>query len=56
MQELFDTNSEDIVADIAPSIGRCCYEAGEDVAKHFFDTPKSYTQKMSKYNNIWKGE
>ena len=49
MQELFDTNPENIVAGIAPSIGRCCYEVGEDVAKHFFDTPKSYTQRNHKY-------
>jgi len=49
MQELFDSRPEDIVAGIAPSIGRCCYEVREEVAKHFFDTSQSYTQKMSKY-------
>lgn len=49
MQELFDSNPEDIIAGIAPSIGRCCYEVGVDVAKHFFEIPQSYTQKKSKY-------
>ena len=37
MVESFGSEAEDIVAFIAPSIGRCCYEVGEDVAKHFID-------------------
>jgi len=49
MQELFDSNVEDIVAAVAPSIGRCCYEVGEDVAKHFFDTSEGFTQKGDKF-------
>jgi YfiH family protein len=49
MQNIFGTNPSDIVAGIAPSIGRCCYEVGEDVAKHFFDMPHSYTQINNKY-------
>ena len=49
MQELFDCNPQKIVAGVAPSIGRCCYEVGEDVAKHFFDLPEGYTKIGNKY-------
>ena len=49
MQEVFDSNPHDIIAGVAPSIGRCCYEVGEDVAKHFFDIPQSFTQIKNKY-------
>jgi len=49
MQALFDSKAEDIVAAVAPSIGRCCYEVGEDVAKYFFDTPEGFTQKGDKF-------
>ncbi len=48
MQEEFGSDPEDIVAGIAPSIGRCCYEVGEEVAKHFFDLPDGYTKKGEK--------
>ncbi|HEO98478.1 MAG: peptidoglycan editing factor PgeF [Campylobacterales bacterium] len=37
MVETFGSDSKEIVAFIAPSIGRCCYEVGEDVARHFLD-------------------
>ena len=49
MQERFDSKVEDISAAVAPSIGRCCYEVGEDVAKHFFDTQKGFTKKGEKF-------
>ena len=49
MQEMFGSESEEIVAGIAPAIGRCCYEVGEEVAKHFSDLPEGYTQKGEKY-------
>ncbi len=49
MQEVFGSKPEDIVAGIAPAIGRCCYEVGEEVAKHFFDLLEGYTQKEEKY-------
>jgi len=49
MQEEFGSDPEDIVAGIAPAIGRCCYEVGEEVAKHFFDLPEGYTKKGEKY-------
>jgi len=49
MKNTFASNPEDILAGIAPSIGRCCYEVGEDVAKHFFDTPMGFTKVKDKY-------
>ena len=49
MKEAFQCNEKDIIAGIAPSIGRCCYEVGKDVAQHFFDTPKGFTRIGEKY-------
>ena len=49
MKTEFNSNPNDILAGIAPSIGRCCYEVGEDVAKHFFDMPQSFVQIKDKY-------
>jgi len=49
MNEIYGCESKNIMAGIAPSIGSCCYEVGEDVAKHFFDNPKAYTQIEDKY-------
>ncbi|MCK5855298.1 MAG: peptidoglycan editing factor PgeF [Sulfurovaceae bacterium] len=49
MQQEFGTNPQDIIAGVAPSIGRCCYEVGEDVAKHFFNDSDSFTQKDKKF-------
>jgi len=49
MQESFGSNPKDIIVGVAPSIGACCYEVGEDVAKHFFDHRDSFTQKGDKF-------
>ena len=49
MQEEFSCDPKDIIAGVAPSIGRCCYEVGEDVAKHFFDDSSSFDTKGEKY-------
>ena len=35
MKRRFDTDPSDILAGVAPAIGKCCYEVGEDVASHF---------------------
>ena len=49
MREIFGSNPKDILAGIAPSIGSCCYEVGEEVAAHFFDTPEAFTKQGEKY-------
>ena len=49
MKEAFGSNPENIIVGVAPSIGRCCYEVGEDVAKHFFDTADGFTKKGDKF-------
>jgi hypothetical protein len=49
MVESFGTQTENIIAGIAPAIGECCYEVGEDVAKHFSHIPHAYTPKKEKY-------
>ena len=48
MQQKFGSTPQDIIAGVAPSIGRCCYEVGEDVAKYFFEDRSSFTQKGKK--------
>ena len=45
----FDCNPKDIVAGIAPSIGRCCYEVGKDLAKYFFNDNRAFDIKGEKY-------
>lgn len=35
MRMEFGTRPEDVIAVVGPSIGRCCYEVGSDVAKEF---------------------
>jgi YfiH family protein len=49
MQEVYGCDPKDIIAGVAPSIGRCCYEVGKDVAEQFFDMPEGYTNKGDKY-------
>jgi len=49
MKEMYACEPENIMAGIAPSIGRCCYEVGEEVAQHFFDRPESLKKKQEKY-------
>ncbi len=49
MSEMYGCEPKNIIAAVAPSIGSCCYEVGEDVAKHFFDTRDGYIQKGEKY-------
>ncbi len=49
MIEEYGSNPKDIVAGIAPSIGCCCYEVGEDVAKHFFKTSDTFDKLSKKY-------
>ena len=49
MKTVYGSNTEDIYAGIAPSIGQCCYEVGEDVAQHFTTIPHTYKSKENKY-------
>jgi len=49
MKEIYHSDPKDIIAGIAPSIGRCCYEVGEDVAQYFFDIPEGFSSKGQKY-------
>ena len=49
MSELYGCEAENIVAGIAPSIGVCCYEVGEEVAKYFFNTPEGFKKIGEKY-------
>ena len=49
MTEMYGCDPKDIIAGIAPSIGRCCYEVGEDVAVHFSHIPEGFTPVGKKY-------
>jgi len=49
MKHVFGCEGKNIIAGIAPSIGACCYEVGEEVAKHFFHLPESVRKKDDKY-------
>ena len=49
MIEVYGSDPEDIIAGVAPAIGRCCYEVGKDVAKHFFSEPRSFDAVGGKY-------
>jgi YfiH family protein len=48
MKESFNSNPKDIMAGIAPSIGKCCYEVDWNVAKHFEHIENSYEDKGEK--------
>jgi YfiH family protein len=41
MTEAFGTDPKTLQAAIGPHIGVCCYEVGDDVAKHFEDVPRA---------------
>jgi len=49
MKKIYDCDPEDIIAGVAPAIGRCCYEVDKDVAKHFFIEPRSFDVRSEKY-------
>jgi len=49
MVEIYGSDPVDILAGIAPSIGICCYEVGENVAKYFADIPDVLSRKGEKY-------
>jgi len=49
MKETFNCKPKNILAGIAPSIGRCCYEVDWNVAQHFEKVENAYTKKEGKY-------
>jgi len=49
MIKVYDSDPKDIIAGVAPAIGRCCYEVGKDVAKYFFNEPRSFDMLGEKY-------
>jgi len=48
MQEIFNSNPKDILAGVAPSIGKCCYEVDWSVSKYFKDIENAYIDKGEK--------
>lgn len=49
MREVYGCDPKEIIAGVAPSIGRCCYEVGEEVAAYFSDIPEGFTPAGHKY-------
>jgi YfiH family protein len=49
MKEVFNSKPENILAGIAPSIGKCCYEVDWNVAQYFKDIENAYDKKEEKY-------
>ena len=49
MQEKFNSNPSDIIAGVAPSIGKCCYEVDWNVAQHFENIENAYKEVDKKY-------
>lgn len=49
MQEVYGSHPADLLAGIAPSIGKCCYEVDKEVVQHFFDVVDGYETKGEKY-------
>lgn len=49
MKKIYDCDPGDIIAGVAPAIGRCCYEVDKEVAEHFFDEPRSFDLQGEKY-------
>lgn len=58
MLKYYNSNINNIVAAIGPSIGACCYEIGEDVEKLFkerYNKPEILIKKDGKiYLDLWK--
>jgi YfiH family protein len=49
MVDEFNSNPKDIIASIAPSIGRCCYEVDYGVAKYFINYIEAFDKRDDKY-------
>jgi copper oxidase (laccase) domain-containing protein len=49
MQKEFNSNPVDIIAGVAPSIGRCCYEVDWGVAQYFQEYNNAFDKIGDKY-------
>lgn len=49
MVERFASNPADILAGVAPAIGKCCYEVGKEVAVHFKEYSGDLERRGEKY-------
>ncbi len=49
MKKEFNAKPSDIIAGVAPSIGKCCYEVDWNVAEHFESIEDAYEKKGEKY-------
>ncbi len=49
MRDEFGSNPKDIIAGVAPSIGRCCYEVDWSVAQHFSNYKNPFDKRGDKY-------
>ena len=49
MQEVYGTNPELLHVGIAPSIGKCCYEVGNDVMQYFKKISQCFVKNDEKY-------
>ncbi len=49
MQKEFNSNPQNIIAGVAPSIGRCCYEVDWGVAKYFTDYKNAFDRVGNRY-------
>lgn len=59
MMEAYDSQIEDILVAIGPSIGSCCYEVGKDVSDLFIDRYREYEDIIisgdgKNYLDLWK--
>lgn len=48
MQKEFESHPSDIIAGVAPSIGKCCYEVDWNVAKYFEHIENAYENRGEK--------
>ena len=49
MEKRFGSDPSDLLAGVAPAIGKCCYEVGEDVASHFIGYPDAIERRGEKF-------
>ena len=49
IRDEFGSNPKDIIAGIAPSIGRCCYEVDWSVAKYFTNYQNPFDKRGNRY-------